>query len=161
MLIWTFFLPLEFILKIRPHFQLHPAYVMCNCRSWEMHPGSAWFRWCDCLEFCHVAPWDAGELRYPGCTIFSIKLQNTDFKPVPGLHVMVRRYCIIIFLQISQNWGFIKHIKFILTLCQELSLLHSVQIGSGAHPGTHTMGTGGYFPGDKAAGAWSWRFTSN
>jgi hypothetical protein len=33
------------------------------------------------------------------------------------------------------------------------SLHHCVQNGSGAHPASYTMGTGGSFPGDKAAGA--------
>jgi hypothetical protein len=33
------------------------------------------------------------------------------------------------------------------------SLLHIVQTGSGAHPTSYPMGTGGYFPGGKAAGA--------
>jgi hypothetical protein len=32
-------------------------------------------------------------------------------------------------------------------------LLHSVQTGSGAHPVSYPMGTGGSFPGDKAAGS--------
>jgi hypothetical protein len=36
---------------------------------------------------------------------------------------------------------------------QDFSLLHSVQTGSGAHTASCTMGTGGSFPGGKAAGA--------
>jgi hypothetical protein len=36
---------------------------------------------------------------------------------------------------------------------QEFSLLHLVQIGSGVHPPSYPMGTGGYFPGCKEAGA--------
>jgi hypothetical protein len=32
---------------------------------------------------------------------------------------------------------------------QEFSPLHVVQIGSGAHPASYTMGTGGSFPGGK------------
>jgi hypothetical protein len=36
---------------------------------------------------------------------------------------------------------------------RDVSLLHSVQTGSGAHPASYPMGTGGSFPGDKAAGA--------
>jgi hypothetical protein len=35
---------------------------------------------------------------------------------------------------------------------QDFSLLHSVQTGSGAHPASYQMGTGGSFPGGKAAG---------
>jgi len=37
---------------------------------------------------------------------------------------------------------------------------HRVQIGSGAHPVSYPMGTGSSFPGDKAAGAWSWPLPS-
>jgi hypothetical protein len=33
------------------------------------------------------------------------------------------------------------------------SLGHRVQTGSGAHPASYPMGTGGSFPGGKAAGA--------
>jgi hypothetical protein len=33
------------------------------------------------------------------------------------------------------------------------SLLYNVQTESGAHPAFYLMDTGGYFPGDKAAGA--------
>jgi hypothetical protein len=32
-------------------------------------------------------------------------------------------------------------------------IFHSVQIGSGAHPLSYPMGTKGYFPGGKEAGA--------
>jgi hypothetical protein len=38
---------------------------------------------------------------------------------------------------------------------QDFSLLHSVQTGSGVHPASYPMGTGGYFPGSKAAGVWN------
>jgi hypothetical protein len=40
------------------------------------------------------------------------------------------------------------------------SLHHRVQNGSGAHPVSYAMGTRGCFPGDKAAGAWSWPVSS-
>jgi hypothetical protein len=36
---------------------------------------------------------------------------------------------------------------------KDFSLLRSVQTGSGAHPVSYTMGSGGSFPGGKAAGA--------
>jgi hypothetical protein len=36
---------------------------------------------------------------------------------------------------------------------QEFSLLQVVQTGSEVHPTSYTMGTGGSFPGVKAAGA--------
>jgi hypothetical protein len=39
---------------------------------------------------------------------------------------------------------------------QEFSLLHDVQTGSGVHPTSYRMGTGG-----KAAGAWGWPLTSS
>jgi hypothetical protein len=35
---------------------------------------------------------------------------------------------------------------------KELSLLHSIQTGSGAHPASYPMGTGGFFPGLKQPG---------
>jgi hypothetical protein len=38
---------------------------------------------------------------------------------------------------------------------------HCVQTGSGAHPAPYTSVTVGYFPGGKAAGAWSWPLTSS
>jgi hypothetical protein len=38
---------------------------------------------------------------------------------------------------------------------QEFSLLHFVQTGSGIHPASYPVGTGGPFPGGKAAGAFS------
>jgi len=37
---------------------------------------------------------------------------------------------------------------------------HRVQTGSGAHPASYPRGSGGFFPGSKAAGAWSWPLTS-
>jgi hypothetical protein len=39
-------------------------------------------------------------------------------------------------------------------------LHHHVQNGSGVHPASYPMGTGGSFPGGEAAGAWSWPLTS-
>jgi len=33
---------------------------------------------------------------------------------------------------------------------------HRVQIDSEAHPAPYSVGTGSVYPGDKAAGAWSW-----
>jgi hypothetical protein len=40
------------------------------------------------------------------------------------------------------------------------SLHRRVQNGSGAHPASYPMRTRGFFPGVKAAGAWSWTLTS-
>jgi hypothetical protein len=39
-------------------------------------------------------------------------------------------------------------------------LHHRVQNGSEAHPASYPMGTRGFFPEGKAAGAWSWPLTS-
>jgi hypothetical protein len=39
------------------------------------------------------------------------------------------------------------------------SLHHRVQNGSGAPPTSYPRGTGGSFPGGKAAGAWTWPLT--
>jgi hypothetical protein len=41
------------------------------------------------------------------------------------------------------------------------NFLHAVQTGSGAHPASYPMGTGGAFPGVEAVGTWSWSLTSN
>jgi hypothetical protein len=40
------------------------------------------------------------------------------------------------------------------------SLHHHVRNGSGAHPASYPMDTGGSFPWSKAAAAWSWPLTS-
>jgi hypothetical protein len=42
----------------------------------------------------------------------------------------------------------------------DLSLLNIVETGSGAHPTSYPMDTRGSFLGGKAAGSWSWPFTS-
>jgi hypothetical protein len=39
---------------------------------------------------------------------------------------------------------------------QDFSLLHSIHSDSRAHPTSYPMGTRGFVPGSKAAGAWSW-----
>jgi hypothetical protein len=44
---------------------------------------------------------------------------------------------------------------------QVFSLLHVVQTGSEVHPTSYPMGIGGSFPEIKAAGVWSWPFTSS
>jgi hypothetical protein len=43
---------------------------------------------------------------------------------------------------------------------ENFSLRHRVQNGSGAHPPSYPISTGGSFPGGKAAVAWSWPLTS-
>jgi hypothetical protein len=37
---------------------------------------------------------------------------------------------------------------------------HHVQTGSGAHPASYPMGTGGFFSGSKVAEGWNWPLTS-
>jgi len=36
------------------------------------------------------------------------------------------------------------------------SLTNRIQTETGAQPASYPMGTGGSYPGDKAAGTWSW-----
>jgi hypothetical protein len=43
---------------------------------------------------------------------------------------------------------------------ENFSLHHRTQTGSGAHPASYPMGTGGFFTGAKAAGSRSWPLTS-
>jgi hypothetical protein len=43
---------------------------------------------------------------------------------------------------------------------EDKTFLHSVQTGSGVHPASYQIGTGGSFPGGKALRAWSWPLTS-
>jgi len=40
-----------------------------------------------------------------------------------------------------------------------MKIWHCVQTSSGAQPASHPMGTGGFYPGGEAAGAWSLPFT--
>jgi hypothetical protein len=42
---------------------------------------------------------------------------------------------------------------------QEISPLHSVQTGSGAHQASYSVGTGVSLPAGKVAGAWNWPLT--
>jgi len=48
----------------------------------------------------------------------------------------------------------------VLAWARNFFLHHRDQTGSGDHPASYPMGTGGSFPGDKAAGAWNWPYTS-
>jgi hypothetical protein len=48
-----------------------------------------------------------------------------------------------------------------LSPCRVKYFLHVVQSGSGVHPTSYPMGTGGSFLGGKAVEAWSWPLTSN
>jgi hypothetical protein len=43
---------------------------------------------------------------------------------------------------------------------KEFPILHNIITGSGAHPTSYPMGTGGTIPGTEVAGAWSWSLTS-
>jgi len=40
------------------------------------------------------------------------------------------------------------------------SLRNRVQTGTGAHPASYPMDTGGSYPGGKATGPWKWSLTS-
>jgi hypothetical protein len=42
-----------------------------------------------------------------------------------------------------------------------LIIFHVVKTGSGVHPTSYPIGTGGIFPEGKAAEAWSWQLISN
>jgi hypothetical protein len=42
----------------------------------------------------------------------------------------------------------------------KFSLRHHIQTASGPHPAAYPLGTRGSFTESKAAGAWSWQFTS-
>jgi hypothetical protein len=50
--------------------------------------------------------------------------------------------------------------SFYQQLCIQQRRLDSIQAGYEAHPASYPMGTGGSFPGGKAAGASSWPLTS-
>jgi hypothetical protein len=54
---------------------------------------------------------------------------------------------------IGQSVWMTKGWEFESRQCQEFSLPHFVQTDSGAHTASYTMGNGGLFPRDKAAGA--------
>jgi hypothetical protein len=43
---------------------------------------------------------------------------------------------------------------------RDFHLLYSVKTGSGTHPASYRVGTGGSFHGDRTAGTWSWPLTS-
>jgi hypothetical protein len=50
------------------------------------------------------------------------------------------------------NNGWTPRVRF--PAVQDFSLLHSVHTEAGVHTASYIMGTGGSFPGGKAAGAW-------
>jgi hypothetical protein len=54
--------------------------------------------------------------------------------------------------------GWMARVRF--QAVQDYSVLCSVQTDSGVHPASYPVGTGGSFPGGKAAGPWSWPLTS-
>jgi hypothetical protein len=62
-----------------------------------------------------------------------------------------------ILLPTSLSLGFLT--KSLWAVLFYFSLLHSVQTDCGAHSASYIMVTGECFPGDKAAGAWSWLLT--
>jgi hypothetical protein len=54
---------------------------------------------------------------------------------------------------IAAGYGLVDRGGQISSLGKVKNFLHVVQTGSGAHPASYTMGTGGSFSGGKAAGA--------
>jgi hypothetical protein len=62
-----------------------------------------------------------------------------------------------------QGPDLLAHPSYIYTYIQdrEFSVLHVIQKGSGVDPTSYPMGTRGFFPEGKAAGAWSWPLTSS
>jgi hypothetical protein len=61
-----------------------------------------------------------------------------------------------------QKPGYVKYPSdFTWCVLSPVSLHHRVQNGSGARPASYTMCTRGSFPGDKAAGTWSWPLPSS
>jgi hypothetical protein len=78
----------------------------------------------------------------------------TDRIGSTAYHAVVPRcltstYCILkLGVAIATGWTALVRFPAVL----DLSLLHSVQTGSGAHPASYPMGTGGSFPGCKEVG---------
>jgi hypothetical protein len=60
---------------------------------------------------------------------------------------------IIIIINFHYYYYYHHHHQFNYRHRGNFSLYHRVQTGSGAHPTSYPMGTGGFFPGSKTAGA--------
>jgi hypothetical protein len=88
--------------------------------------------------------------------IFEINLRSFDFRS----NVLFVRMCSLSLRQDSSvgivtDYGLDDRmigVRFP-AVAGKFSLRHRVQTGSGTHPASYPMGTGGSFPGDKAAGA--------
>jgi hypothetical protein len=63
-------------------------------------------------------------------------------------YFIFRRHVAKVIIGVATGWT----ARVRLPAVQDFSLLHIVQIGSGAHPASYPMGTGGSFPGNTAAG---------
>jgi hypothetical protein len=77
-----------------------------------------------------------------------------------GLKILLRQSWIVDIyskLVYSPNWG---NRGSISGGAWNFFLRHPLQTGSGSHSASYPMGTGSSFPGGKAAGSWSWPFTS-
>jgi hypothetical protein len=64
--------------------------------------------------------------------------------------------------QLSRYSNGLWTVEFIFpTGARDFSVLHRAKTGSGAHPASHPIGTGGFsFYGGKTAGTWNWPLTS-
>jgi hypothetical protein len=77
---------------------------------------------------------------------------NADCFQDTGAMFSAAKETIIIIIIIIINVSIMLTIKIDSRQRQEIFFLHNVQTGSGAHPASYPLGTGGSFPGDKVAG---------
>jgi hypothetical protein len=105
----------------------------------------------------------SGSIKLWGGGNFLTSWATTSFfSRITLLHQVIYLVCAffsVCFWQ-TRNILVCHHIIMFLAGAGNFSLLHRVQNGSWAHPASYPMGTGGSFPGSKAAGAWSWPLTS-
>jgi hypothetical protein len=86
-------------------------------------------------------------LQLPGDFNFCVCRRSATFS-LPSVEIELHYSFFLIFFK--------KLVYFIGSWAGSFSLLQRVQNGSGAHPASYPVGTGGTFPGGKAAGVWSW-----
>jgi hypothetical protein len=78
-------------------------------------------------------------------------VQGLDFMAHPYTYIHTNFFKLIIWIGISTDYGWTAGL--FPEEVRQFSLLFSVQACSGAHTDTNPLGTGGSFPGIKAAGA--------